>query len=514
MTAMPLAESKSASHLDLKIIVAILAVSVSLFHLGLASSGRGIRRDQHLGTALEYATGRIDLLHPIILGMTANGAPTPLEFPVWQAATGALMKLFGRWYGWGNIVSLLFHLSTLWPLFQLGERMFSRRVAWWSLAFYLAQPLTFLWGGIASADGMAGSLAIWFVWFCWRMLSTDAWSWWPATAFVGCLSATTKAPFFFVAGLTVFFWLLGESERRRSRTAWLQLISAGTASVLAFVLWNHHANNCYSAAEFPCYDLRIGTGTSIMTWWFGDFATRLNAKSWIRGAWRAATNLLGSLGWIVLPMAGWFLRGSGPLRLWIAAAMGALLIFTNLILIHWHYYYIFAVPVALLAARAAVEFEPALWRVFPPGISSRVFVCVTLAAVSLAQGLQAAHLNLLLDRYPEECGHIIKVQTGPTDKLVVWGGGWTTPLLQAERQGVSVLNFDAIQNSNKCLRLKELGYNKLVLMNTSPLLVAINQASGMGGFELKHLPDELPAVARNWKVVFESPSLLILEIPQ
>lgn len=497
---------------DLKLVVLILLLGTIVFHLGLAWKGRGLGRDQHLGTAVEYAKHQIDLLRPIILGANANDTPTPLEFPLWQAITALLMKIFGRWYGWGNVTSLVFHISTLCPLFFLGQRMFSTRVAWWAVTLFLAQPLAFMWGGMASVDGMSATFAIWFVFLSWRMMSTARWSWWPATAIAGCLSATTKAPFFMVAGLTTFFWLL--YEHRRSRTAWLQLSSTGAISLAAFVWWNHHANTFYEIAELPYCDLRIGQGASIMAWWFGDLATRLNAWNWIRGAWRASTVLFGSLLWLILPIAGWFLRGSLTLRLWIGAGICTLLVFTNLILIHWHYYYMFSAPIALMAALAAVEMEPALWRILPPKLLLRASVYLALIAVSVAQGLQSMHLNLFLDPYPQTCARIINEQTAPTDKLVVWGGGWTVPLLRAERQGVSILNFEPIEAPTKLMRLKQLGYDKLVLMNTSPLLVAINTASGTGGFRIKQLREELPPDARKWKTVFESPSVLILEIPQ
>ena len=87
------------------VIVAAL-LGVLALHLTLVFRGTGLLRSQHLGTALLYANGSIDVMHPVIVGFNAAGTPTPLEFPLWQAATGALMKFFGPWWGWGNVVSL------------------------------------------------------------------------------------------------------------------------------------------------------------------------------------------------------------------------------------------------------------------------------------------------------------------------------------------------------------------------------------------------------------------------
>jgi len=132
----------------------------------------------------------------------------------------------------------------------------------------------------------------------------------------------------------------------------------------------------------------------------------------------------------------------------------------------------------------------------------------------LAQGMQAVHLNLFLDPHPNLCARLLKEHTAPTDKLVVWGGGLNIPFLRAEREGLSILDFTSIQDPDQLARLKQLGYSRLVLMNTSPLLAAVNTASGVGGFRIKDLPRELPAVAQGWRVIFESPSILILEIPR
>src|SRR5436190_15864029 len=139
-----LMQSARTDHIDLKLLVILLAIAGIAFHMGQALSGHGLLREQHLATAVEYAKFRIDLLHPIVPGMSVNRVPTPLEFPVWQAGVALLMKMFGTWHGWGNVLSLFFHFSALWPLFHFARTVFSTRVAWWSLVFYLTQPLTFL----------------------------------------------------------------------------------------------------------------------------------------------------------------------------------------------------------------------------------------------------------------------------------------------------------------------------------------------------------------------------------
>jgi hypothetical protein len=107
------ADTERQNSKDLIFIAVFLAAALIFFQLWMAAHDRYNDRAQHLGGAVAYARGHIDLFRPMLLGFTANGAPTPLEFPLWQACTAVLMKCFGGWLGWGNVVSLTFFLSSL-----------------------------------------------------------------------------------------------------------------------------------------------------------------------------------------------------------------------------------------------------------------------------------------------------------------------------------------------------------------------------------------------------------------
>ncbi len=227
----------SKSNKDLIFLATLLAAGLIFFELWMATTDHDNSRNQHLGAAVVYAKGHIDLLRPTLLGFNANGAPTPLEFPIWQACTAVLMKCFGIWYGLGNIVSLAFLFSSFWVLFDLCRRLNSTRTGWWALVFSLAQPLNLIIGGQAGADSTAWTFAMWFVYFSYRMMGEGRLSWWLLAVCAGSLSAVTKAPFFFSAGLTAFFWLW--LRFRHSGQAWLRLILAGLICTLVFMQPEH-----------------------------------------------------------------------------------------------------------------------------------------------------------------------------------------------------------------------------------------------------------------------------------
>ena len=187
---------------SLRCLVVVFLGLIIAFHLGSAGLNKAFLRASHLGTALEYARGRIDLLHPIIVGFNATGTPTAQELPVWQAAAAMAFRVaHSTWYGWANLVSLLLFATCLRPFFQLARHYAGERVAWWATVLFLAQPIIIVMAGEAAADGFCLVSTIWFLFFADKMIRTGN-RWAPAaTAAFACLAAVLKLPFFMAAGL-------------------------------------------------------------------------------------------------------------------------------------------------------------------------------------------------------------------------------------------------------------------------------------------------------------------------
>ena len=123
----------------------------------------------------------------------------------------------------------------------------------------------------------------------------------------------------------------------------------------------------------------------------------------------------------------------------------------------------------------------------------------------------------LSDSYPQDIAEVIEQHTSPDEKLVVWGQSWGMPFLRAHREGVSGgynLSDNAWFNDPaKIERLKQLGFKKVVLINPSPFMSAVSKAHGGQLEEPKDLHQVLPAIAKNWPVTFDTPQLLIVQIP-
>jgi hypothetical protein len=507
------AESKP-SNTDLKALFCAMIALVVVFHVGSALRGHGDFRDIHLGTALHYAQTKIDLADTVIVGFNATGTPTIQELPVWQMVAGLAFKLLGPWWGWANLVALGLFLPCLFPLFQIARMYLDKRSAWWVLIFFLAEPLVFINAGAAATDGFCLALAIWFLYCGAKLVREPGLKWLVLACACGSLAAVSKLPFFMAAGLALFFLALWQSGFDFKRLGFLA--AAGGVAGVVFLLWTHYTDAKQADAVFPLVDLRLkGTtgGTTMMFWYFGDWHYRLSAGNWIKGGWRSLTTLLGSfvlVGLVALALAN--KKGNPAARCLLAGALLTTLVFSHLVLHHWHYYLMFAPAVTLLCAEGLGILE---MRFAPQSSKPAFSIFVSgLIGLSLLQGLMGMR-SLTYDPYPAKMADIIRLHTAPADKLVISGGGWGGDLLiRSGRQGLSVWSAHIFDRPEDLAKLKSLGYNKLVMISESPFQNAIQVVNpGQAGIPRASYSGQLTPQVENWPTILQTQDILIKDIP-
>ena len=492
---------------------ALFFALIAVFHLASAKAGHSHYRDQHIGTAIEYAKSGIDLMNPVIAGFNATGTATPLELPIWQALAAMVFRTFGPWFGWANLLSLALFAAGLWPLHALAKTCLGSRGAWWALIFLMAQPILILMSGQASADGLSFVLSLWFVYFAHRLVLTGRGVWLAPAAIFGSLSAVTKLPLFMCVGLASFFFLLLLAPR--SGRSWLLLVAAGLGSGALFMLWTRHTNACLAAAEFPHVQLRVTYGSEAWRWYFGDWHFRLNPFNWAKGGWAALNSLFGSFA--LAGLAGWalFFARNRAAQLWLLAAFCTTLIFSHLVLVHRHYFILYSPAIALLCGNAVIRLEALL---DPRKTGQNLIATIGILFVvflSAVQGLIGIEVALDYDPYPKKIAAILREHTSPQDKLLIQGGGWGGDILiLSDRRGLSIDDTKVLEDNAKRQRLLALGFNKLVMISESPLLNALQQTNP-GNYSRQRVSyrESLTPVAEPFKTLFESPDVLIKEMP-
>lgn len=508
-------------------VVAVLLGLIVAFHLGNAFVGKSLIRASHLGTALAYAHDGIDLLKPVIPGFNAAETPTAQELPLWQASVAlAFQATHSTWYGWANLVSLILFATGLWPLFQLARPYVGERAAWWSLVFFLAQPLIVVQAGKASTDGFCLAVSFWFLYFADRMIRSGQWRWWFPTALFACLAAITKLPFFMVAGWCSVAMLF--VNRVRTWQPWALLISAGLVATGVFAAWAHYCDSLSGLAEYPYMELRLAKSPYAFHFFFGDLHTRLSPGGWLKGGWRFLHATVGSLPFVALLLAALLRPGYRLPKLWLLATLLTTLVFTNLVLIHWHYYLMCCAPVALLCGATLARWE----NFWAKEIASRWFrfslVVVALAGSAL-DGVIAMKIAIDYDYFPKAMSALVRQHTRPEDRLLVFKCDTEWPgevLFRAERKGLYVPSLESsptgqtpkgllelLANETDLQRLRALGYTKLVLLSESTARVAVEAVNPGSQRQRVMYPASLSPKVDAWPTVYRSEDLLIKEIP-
>jgi hypothetical protein len=490
-----------------------LYLIIAAFHLLSAAAGYSCFRDLHLGTALEYAKGNIDILRPVIVGFNAAGTPTPQELPIWQALAGLAFKIFGPWFGWANLLSLVLFVTALWPLYYLAKESIGETGAWWTLLFFLAQPLIFYVSGQASGDGLALSLSIWFLFLALKLVRSGTLIWFAPAVVIGALSAVTKLPFFMAAAITAVFILW--SENRQSLRRWILLASAGALCAAAFFTWTYYTDSVIGQAEFPLTDLRVSKNPAMRFWYFGDWHYRLDPANWAKGAWKALNTLFGSFALVGLAAWGAFRYGPRLARWWLASAFIVTLIFSHLVLVHWHYYVFYSPVVALLMAAAVLPIQDMLRMQTSMVKAFASFIAAAALLLSTLQGLIGEEIVWGYDPYWKKIAKVLQEQTTSNDKLVVHDGGWGGQIFfLSHRQGLTMENLPLLDNPEAYRRLKELGYTKIVLLRESPLVTALFRVHpGNAGMEAPTYTKYLTPKIRELPTLFENEDVLIKAMP-
>jgi len=503
---MPTSESKNR---DLKWLLILIISLTTVFHLGSALKGNGLFRDIHLGTALHYAQTKISLPNTVIVGFNATETPTIQELPLWQMASGLVFRTMGtRWWGWANLVSLVLFLHCLFPLFRLSRLYMEERTSYWVLIFFLSQPLTFIYAGKAATDGWCLSVAIWFLYSAIRLVHQGGWGWWLLASITASLAAVSKLPYLMAMGLAAFLFLLKDYGFSVKRI--VKLSGAGIVAGIFFLLWTRYTDAAQSGAVFPYVDLRVREGTDMQFWFFGDLKYRLSAGNWIRGSYRVLAGVFGSFTLAGLVFVTWRNPKGHPVaRTLIWACLLTTLVFTHLILHHWHYYLMLTPAAALLCAES--------WSLIETRLSNSKVLSLlgfTLLVLALFQGLMTMKI-FTKDDYPSKMAELIKTHTETSDKLIIVGGGWGgEEFMRSMRNGLSAWTPHIFDKPGDLAKLKALGFNKLVMLSESPFKNAIVIVTpGQANTPRTFWSDQITPQVQAWPTLFESKDILIKSIP-
>lgn len=293
------------------------------------------RQTQTAYSARIFHEQGIDLLHP---KLPVFGEPfeAPFEFPLFQAAASLPMDA-----GLDDDLALrltglaCFVLSAL-LLYGLVRRVAGTVAALGALVAFVMTPLSLVWARASMIEYLATAGAVGFAWamLAWRERTTPA----PAVfalvaGLVGMLVKPTTAIFWVLPGLLY----RPDASVSRRRTPRVHAISALLVLVplAAAVLWTRHADGVKAASPTTSFL----QSSNLEEWNFGTLSQRLDPDAWIVILKRVGPLVVGLYGLFLVAavIATW---RSSQRRFWLSmwfAALGPLLVFTNLYVQHDYY---------------------------------------------------------------------------------------------------------------------------------------------------------------------------------
>jgi hypothetical protein len=277
------ARERSAAEWGGWIAVALL-LALRLFHLsGPLDDPHSWRQCDTARASLEFVRRGVDLLHPSVCWL-GNHRTLIFEFPLPEALSALLQRVFGTGEHWDRVVALgFFAVATLYFHRFIGLTL-GARTAWLSTLAWLALPLGQFYSRAAHVDfaAIAGVHAL--LDHGARALRGGSRRHAAAAALGGALAAMIKAPYLLAAIGPLL--LLGLAPAPMSGR--LALLAAGIVTAVAFKLWRGHVDAVNAGAPdwffLPGYYKEVNP----LWWYFGEMAQRFDRVSW----WRVILRLL------------------------------------------------------------------------------------------------------------------------------------------------------------------------------------------------------------------------------
>jgi hypothetical protein len=290
------------------------------------------------------------------------GAPwsIPLEFPLYQSLVAAASRGFGTSLdATGRTLSFVFFLASLIPAALIVRRLnLPRRVFFAFAALYLSSPLYLFWGRTFMIETTATCLTLFALAFGLDVVRRQAgWATVLAASAFATLAllqkVTTAAP---AIGLLGVGWLVHGGSRRGEGARWAprEWLKAALAWGLPLAVaagWNSYTDAVKVKNAFG----PLLMAANMHHWNFGSLEQRVSKELWLevvlaRGVYLNTGRGLGAF--VVLAALTWrsTARTRGLIAACLVAYLAALLVFTNLHIVHD--YYQVACTVFLIAAVA------------------------------------------------------------------------------------------------------------------------------------------------------------------
>jgi Dolichyl-phosphate-mannose-protein mannosyltransferase len=376
----------------------------------------------------------------------------PQEFPFyqWCVALFALVTQIPVDAG-GRIVSGLFAIGTLWPVYLLAKQFVPAaacRTTFMLGSLWLFSPIVVFWGRSFLIETTVVFLSAAWLAFYLRFLSRSRWQDYVPCLIFGILGATVKIPAFVafvVAGFLYTCWWVWH-RRNQLAAVWPTLALAGAsvlAAAVAILGWSRLVDH-YLASNPLAALLRFA---SMPTWYIGSLSDRWSAELWSFAI--QSRDLPDGLGaaWLVVICLSVLLSIWGETFLAVLGLLVSFLstyLFFPLLHINNPHYLVENVLLLLaavvVAAECLVERRAVLGALLGWGLFALAFAGEIWTTYN---GTYGPHLFADLHNHPYyKAARVVAAKTPTNSVVVVFGTGWGADIpFYARRPGIVLANF-------------------------------------------------------------------------
>lgn len=354
-------------------IAAALLLALRIPHLtGPLTDPHAWRQCDTVHFALDFYRRGLDLFHPAVCWLGAHRTIV-LNFPLSEALTSLLYRIFAPDPMWDRIVALAFFvLSALW-LWGIARRLAGGRAGALAMLAYLAFPLGQYFSRVPHIEFSVLAFVNGTLYYALRSCGERRLSLVVAAAACAALAAVIKGPYLGTIGIPLI--LILNAARTPGNALRLGLTLAVAAA--AFLLWRSHVDTVN--ARVPDWYFLPDFYKEVNPLWryTGTMAERLDPGNWIRIAKRLVYEVATPLG-VLLALAALAPRGArtGSASAerggtqpearavaigWLAGCVVLVMVFFRLSVIHNYYQLPFLAPVAMLVGLGA----DVLWGLLP-----------------------------------------------------------------------------------------------------------------------------------------------------
>ncbi|MDA8173521.1 MAG: glycosyltransferase family 39 protein [Nitrospiraceae bacterium] len=343
-------------------VIILTAAAARVYHITYPPFDTwAFRQTATAGLIRDYYRHGINIFYPTLITLGKPGYMVQ-EFPLYQALSALLYKIFIPSLITARIFTIITGLLSAWFVYRISIRFLDKRSSLLASFFFAFMPLDIFFQRVPMQDPLTVLLSLMMLDFFIEGIEGKKFYFIPG-ALAASLGLMMKSPFIGPLFLPVLYLAWKKRGRPGAAQSYAGLLLAFVIPAAAMVLWQRHANfvnDIYCRKDgYPFKDIYPTLVVKLHpfnTWYFGTVGQRLEMANYLLLLRRAAMYVLTPIG------AAFFAAGAVRLALekrgaflfiWLFSLCAMVMMIFNLYVVHNYYLLPFCPVLAVFCGAGA-----------------------------------------------------------------------------------------------------------------------------------------------------------------